>query len=197
MSELWERQPDESNNWYGRFLLYRDLEVPRTLLGAVHKEEAQKGAKRRSKSVPGAWFRNSELWRWKARAEAYDAAERKRVEAQKQAYIDGILEEGFALKHERVKQLGQIADKLIGYLDDEANVWLPDVKAISTGPVDERVIERVDIIRFNAPLISEIRASLADIAAEMGDRVKRTDVRVKELPKIYLDLDPDEDGVDR
>jgi len=149
----------------------------RTLLGAVHAEEAQKGSKRPSKALPGAWRRASEQWNWIARAEAYDAhlrAEHEKSQAALRKMAEDekarILSEGYALIHARVKTLDGITRRLIGYLDDEDNVWLPDVKSIGTGPN----AQRVDLVRFNDALFSEIRGYLGDIASEMGERVKTT-----------------------
>lgn len=166
---MWHRQAGEKNNWYARFLLFLYMGTDRTLLGAVHV--AQKSAKKRSSSVPGSWFDTSQQWNWNARAEAYDAhlqAEYEKSQALlrefEQAEIARIMSEGYAAIHERVRKLGEIADRLIGYLDDENNIWLPDVKSIGA--------QRVDLVRFNDSLFSEIRGYLGDIAAETGGRVK-------------------------
>jgi hypothetical protein len=167
---LWERYPEENARWYGRFLLYRDLGPSRTLLGAVTAEKAQKSPKKPNKNVPGAWKDACEQWNWKGRAEAWDAWERKRIEAKRQAYVDGIMQDGYALVHERVKSLYEVALQLRGYIEEPGKVFLPDVKQIGFG----EFAERVDLITFNDALFEQYRKYVADIAAETGGRAKVT-----------------------
>lgn len=169
-SYTWEKQEGESTRWYSRFSMYLHLGTNRSLLGTVHREEAERSGVKQSKKVPGSWDVASRQWEWKARAEAWDAWERKRIESQRQAYVDSILQEGYALVHERVKSLSEVANQLKGYLSESDKVFLPDVKQIGNGPL----AERVDLVNFNDPLFEQYRKYLADIAAEMGGRVKVT-----------------------
>ena len=105
-----------------------------------------------------------------------------------------MLRSRYALAHKRIEELDRLAQKLIDYAKEEKNIWLLDVKAIGTGPD----AERVDLVQFNDALFREIRAHFADIAAELGERVKKKDVTVTELPpNVYLGFDPDQDGVDK
>ncbi len=98
--------------------------------------------------------------------------ERKRREAElsklEQEEITRILTSGYALMHRRVEALDKLAKKLEGYLEDESKIWLADVKAIG--------LERVDLVQFNADLFKEYRATFADLASELGQRVKKTDI---------------------
>ena len=91
-------------------------------------------------------------------------------------------------------QLNEQAEKLIAMIDDPSKVWVPDVKAIGSGPL----AERVDLVQFNAALFHEIRATFDDIAKELGERVKKAEMKVT-LPKAYLESaeELDDDGVDR
>jgi len=102
--------------------------------------------------------------------------ERKRREAElskfEQEEITRILTSGYALMHRRVEALDRLAKKLEAYMEDEHNIWLPDVKSIGTGPT----AERVDLVTFNDRLLSEYRATFADLASELGQRVKKTDI---------------------
>jgi hypothetical protein len=189
----WERLPEENSLWYGRFWRFVQAGSTRTLLGTVHAEEneenikrleAQQSLKSLSKAPSSAWRKAAEQYGWKKRAADYDEAERKRIEALQKAYIDSILEHEFALKHERVKALNDIVKKLMGYLDDEDNVWCPDVKSIGMGPM----AQRVDLTRFNAELFAEIRAHLDDIAKEMGERVKKQEVNNKGNPLAAVNV---------
>jgi len=141
-----------------------------------------------------AYIRCLETWsshnRWQERVREYDA---EQARFQGEAILQErtkILKFRYALMHKRIEQLDRIAQKLLDYAEDEEKVWLPDVKAIGNGPG----AERVDLVQFNDALFREIRAHFADIASELGERVKKTDTTVTVIPKTYLDLDPDEDG---
>ncbi len=100
------------------------------------------------------------------------AAERKRREAElsklEQEEITRILTSGYALMHRRVEALDKLSKKLEAYLEDESKIWLLDVKAAG--------LERVDLVQFNADLFKEYRATFADLASELGQRVKKTDI---------------------
>jgi hypothetical protein len=122
----------------------------------------------------------SARFRWQVRAAAYDAEwehlknERRREE----------MEYGLALDFERVERLKRLADFLESQLYELSkpdpltgeqtyhNVWVPDVKSIGGG----EFAERVDIERFNGPLISEYRSVLDDLAKETGGRVRKTEL---------------------
>ena len=96
------------------------------------------------------------------------------------------------------------------------NVWVRDVKGIGK---DEHY-ERVEVDRFNAPIIAEFRAAMADAAAETGGRKLKVDTtsvqvgitaedlglaqtqlqewakgRIPDLPQVLADSQ-DEDGGD-
>ena len=126
---------------------------------------------------------------WRARASAYDA-EQDSIKNEKRRKI---FEQGIALDYERVTKLKRLAGFLekqifdtLSALEEIADsepvsasqpgfenykVWLPDVKQVGSG----EFAERVDIVRFNAPLISEYRAVFADLAAETGGRRQKVD----------------------
>ncbi len=78
--EPWEQQPGEPNRWYARFERFRLAGPSRSLLGAVKAEREQVG-KRSTRSVPQAWAKAAQQWRWRERAEAWDAHERYQVRA--------------------------------------------------------------------------------------------------------------------
>ena len=109
---------------------------------------------------------------WVARSNIYDAE----IERQKNEYIEArrfdSLKTGLALDYERVLKLKHLADTLereIWQDDGEFvtdNIWVPDVKQIGGG----EYAERVDIVRFNQPILTEFRAILDDLAKETGGR---------------------------
>lgn len=111
---------------------------------------------------------------WVKRSELYDVEiEREKNECHRQ-----IMESGLALNHERVDRLKDLAHFLIDEIEqaneqgERPKVWLPDVKQIGSGSD----AERVDIVRYNSPIFSDLRGLLDDLAKETGGRVIKQDV---------------------
>jgi hypothetical protein len=125
-------------------------------------------------SYKHAGISKSTAFRWIE--EPVFVAERKRRESElarlEQEEITRVLTSGYALMHRRVEALDKLSKKLEAYMEDEHNIWLPDVKSIGTGPT----AERVDLVQFNDRLISEYRATFADLASELGQRVKKQEI---------------------
>ena len=78
--EPWEQQPGESNRWYARFERFRLAGPSRSLLGAVNTARQESG-KRSTRSVSQAWAKAARQWRWRERAEAWDAHVRRQARA--------------------------------------------------------------------------------------------------------------------
>jgi hypothetical protein len=170
--KAWEQLPGESSLWYGRFTRFKLMIFGRSV-AAVFREE-MRGNERNE--PPGRWYEESKKWNWEARATEWDAfqtEETEKVIARERALV---LRSGFALQHKRVLALDRLANKLIEMTEDEDKVWIPDVKAIGNGPG----AERVDLVNFNAPLFTLIEKYQASIAAEMGERVKKTELTGKD-----------------
>ncbi|MDX2212601.1 MAG: hypothetical protein SFY66_04850 [Oculatellaceae cyanobacterium bins.114] len=72
----WVQQPEEPDRWYGRFHRYLLMGSGRSLLGCLNQEEAQKGSKKLSQSLSGAWREASNKWQWKERANSWDQHQR-------------------------------------------------------------------------------------------------------------------------
>jgi hypothetical protein len=188
----WSQMPDEPDLWYGRFMAFLRLGTKRSVNGA--RSKALKKSQENSRANAGPeWYEAAKEWRWEERARAYDdlvRAEEDRVIAEER---EKVLRSGFALQHKRIQALQKLTDKLIEMTDDEEKIWMPDVKSVGTGPT----AERVDLLQFNAPLFTLIDKYLGSIASEMGERVKKKDVTLTELPpNVYTGFDPDQDGVD-
>ncbi len=81
------------------------------------------------------------------------------------------LNNGLALKEERVKRLA-----LLGAMLEEdifgGVLWTQDVKMIGTGESQERV----EFELFNSAEVTQYRGVLEDIAKETGGRVAKTDI---------------------
>lgn len=79
----WDQQPGESALWFGRFTQYRLL-GPRRSIDSAHR--ASKPIEGLTGQTAGAhWFKAAREWDWKARAEAWDEAEREEFVASEAA----------------------------------------------------------------------------------------------------------------
>lgn len=185
----WDQLEEETDLWYGRFRSYLLMSFKRSV-NAVFQLEAEENRGNQKLEAHGYWYEYAKKYRWEERVQAYDTEwieEQDKLIAQER---EVVLRTGFALQHKRIQSLDSILNKLIDMLEDNKNIWMPDVKAIGNGPN----AERVDLLSFNAPIFTLIEKYHASIAAEMGERVKRKDITVTELPpNVYL-FDPDSDG---
>jgi hypothetical protein len=91
--------------------------------------------------------------------------------------------------HERVKTLNLVAKKLVGDIV-KGKLYRTDVCSIGTGK-DARA---VDIEVFEEGIVRELRGCLDDISKELGERVKKTETAITQLPpNVYIGFNPDED----
>jgi hypothetical protein len=120
---------------------------------------------------------------WAERATQYDSD----FEAIKNEERYQVFNEALALDFGRVRKLVHLANFLEAQLyeqsepDDDGiahflNIWVHDVKSVGAGDN----AERVDIERFNSALIEQYRATLADIAKEVGGRVAKQEISGKD-----------------
>ena len=113
----------------------------------------------------------SSRYEWQKRADTYDAELERRKNERRQEVMDS----GLALDFERTDELKRLAHFLIDQIYEQGkdgdyhNIWLPDVKQIGSG----KDAERIDIERFNAAIISELRGVLDDLAKETGGRKQK------------------------
>lgn len=147
MNEQDQREPWEQLE--GEDNLWYDRFTLFRLLGSKRTLSAahrQEVAKSRKKSqyLPGSWRDAAKQWQWKERAEVWDAQRREDLECE----VDQVLSEGLALMHERVRSLKKRADKIDKLLDKEK--------------------------KPSSYLVEQWRGLLADIADEVGQRIKTT-----------------------
>lgn len=119
-----------------------------------------------------AW---SSSFGWQARLLEIADREARQAEEREAAYRREIMEQGYALSHERVKALKALAEKLYVELTaegEENRRWVRDVKQIGSGDS----ATRVDIERFNAAELEQLRGLLDDIAKEKGERQEKHEV---------------------
>lgn len=103
----------------------------------------------------------------------------------KDASETSALKTGLSLKENRVKILHDLADLLCKDLFENNMMWLDQAKGIGSGPT----WEKYEYQEFNAAEIAQLRAVLDDIAAEVGERVKKQEITGKDGGPIPFDLD--------
>lgn len=91
------------------------------------------------------------------------------------------LRTGLALKENRVAKLQRLADRMLADLLEHDRWWLLQVKGIGHG----ENYERVEYYEFNKAEVDALRGVLDDIAAEVGERIRKTDLTTggKPLPR--------------
>lgn len=127
---------------------------------------------------------------WQARLQAIaDAAATEAAAAIQRRRADAI-QTGLALDYERVLVLKDLATTLLTELTEGGRRWLPDAKWIGGADYGEKV----EIERFNAQEVEQLRGLLDDLAKETGGRAKTVKIdleeRVREMAK-RRGLDPD------
>jgi len=156
----------ETNKAKQAFEDYFNLGPGRSLVALAGQYKRQKDTKQ---SPPTSNLRTLKTWstkhRWQDRVALREA---EIAHAEFEAIKAGAIEAGFAFWPKRVRQLVKLGDLLWEELNTEDKRWLPDVKQIGSG----EFAERVDLVRFNSPLIEQYRKTLNDIAMEMGERIK-------------------------
>lgn len=87
---------------------------------------------------------------------------------------NSALATGLALKENRVAKLKLLADKMLQDLlaPDTEKWWLLQVKGIGS----RENYERVEYYEFNKAELDAVRGVLEDIAAEVGDRIRKSDM---------------------
>jgi hypothetical protein len=95
-----------------------------------------------------------------------------KLEEIKQADEASALSIGLAIRANRVERLQKLADLLIVDLFDNDLLWTDEVKGI--GGADN--FQRIDYKEFNKAEVEQLRGVLDDIAAEVGERVKKSDL---------------------
>ncbi len=134
----------------------------------------------------------SSAFGWQARLQALADGEAAAAEERQREYVRSIMEAGFALPHERVKVLTELAQVLHRDLtaEGEANRrWVIDVKGIGAGDN----WQSVEIERFNSAEVEQFRGLLDDIAKETAGRPRTVKVDLEGRVRVIaerLGLDP-------
>jgi hypothetical protein len=186
--KVWEQniEQGEPDLWYGRFVKFMRLGTRRSV-NAIFQKEAKKSQEKTRTNAGPEWYEAAKQWNWAQRAKEYDTYQRSEEDRIIEEEREKVLRSGFALQHKRIELLDKLSRKLIRYANDEEKVWIPETKTTSFGEDKSQVVEKVT---FNAPLFQQIRSYQADIAAEMGERVKKTEITGKNGGPIQMERDP-------
>lgn len=133
----------------------------------------------------------SGMFDWQDRLKAIADDQVAAAVAAEAARIREIMASGFAQPHERVAVLKELASTLLDDLRAEDKRWLRDIKGIGAG--DNWT--QVDVVRFNAAELEQLRGLLDDIAKETGGRPKTVRVDIEHRIRIMareMGLDEDE-----
>lgn len=152
MADSWLRLPDESEEAYAAFLIYRDLGIIRSVLKAYR----QKSGKITAKQAPGQWNKWAKDYRWRARARDYD----NYLASQRQAGIDRVARsEGGEWERRRSQQVCDDYDlarqllkqaKLIASFPLTRQETMKDGKAMIIQPVEPKHLRDASAIARDA-----------------------------------------------
>lgn len=108
-----------------------------------------------------------------------------KIDEIKDADETSALKVGLSLKENRVKLLHDMAELLRADLFDNGLLWTEQAKGLGSGPA----FERYDYLEFNQAEVSQLRGILDDIAAEVGERINKSEITGKDGGPIPFDLD--------
>jgi hypothetical protein len=183
----WDQMEGESSLWYGRFRVYLELGFKRSV-NAVFREEM--GLNEREEAH-GRWHEEAKRYQWQERAKVYDDFQREEEDKLIAQEREKVLRSGYALMHNRIKLLNKFVEKMEQWADDDDKAWIIKTQDITGEGFHKHTEEET----FNAPMFAMMDKYLDSIAKETGERVKKKEVAITELPpNVYLGFDPDEDG---
>lgn len=173
--QIWMRMEDEPGDWFARFLIFRDMPAQdRSFLGAYKIALGKSGKKREKagdpKRIPSSWDKSVDKWQWWKRADAYDAhllaleqAKAERLRQLEEEEEERLLTTKYARKARRIEQLTILFDDL------KASYHEPS-------PDDNKIVYQW----LTPDKVREMRGCLDDIAKELGERVKKSEVTGKD-----------------
>lgn len=156
----WDQQEKEPDEYYRKFLIFRDLGSERTLLNAQTLEEPN----RTRPEASSAWKRMSSNWNWLARADAYDLSIQKTASKEVEANDKLIKATAENLQLTILKRIQKIAE---------------------TGDLTK--LDRNDLGIYNLLLSSKSKASdfVNNVVKNMQSQ--RLEVKVSKVPDFQWD----------
>lgn len=166
----WEQMIDKGEpvKWYARFDRFRLIKPWLRSVNAAFLQEQAENPRKPEKTRENAdkvWYQKAQEWEWDKRAAAWDKYRIAERDKQTAAEEEEVLNSELALKHNRIKELQELAALLKEEVYDEDKRWVEDIKVGK---------EPYYVKQFNDAVIREYRATLDDIAKEKGERAKLT-----------------------
>jgi hypothetical protein len=166
--ELWDRQPNEDEAWYKRFLLYLNLEGLRTIRRAYQADVILKKGKYNNKNEPNTyWYIASKNYRWSERASAYDKHKFLEAEALKESRRFVVSE------HE-----WEISQKLL----EKAIELLPSVKGARLDAIVQAVNQASTLMRSSADMFDGDLNAAINVIKKAGFQVIDPMLNEEEYP---------------
>ena len=125
--ELWDQLPGEPDKWYGRFQIYLDLGVTRTLTAAARCGSDPKPGQ---SGLTGRWSYYFNRYHWRERARAWDMRQRELLALSER-------NTRVALRIRRIERMEDYLDEVCEVLDSahmtdvdekQARAWLPQMR---------------------------------------------------------------------
>jgi hypothetical protein len=125
--ELWDQLPGEPDKWYGRFQIYLDLGVTRTLTAAARCDSDPKPGQ---SGLTGRWSYYFNRYHWRERARAWDMRQRELLALSER-------NTRVALRIRRIERMEDYLDEVCEVLDSahmtaadekQARAWLPQMR---------------------------------------------------------------------
>ncbi|MFN8469014.1 MAG: hypothetical protein U0X20_25885 [Caldilineaceae bacterium] len=125
--DLWDQLPGEPDKWYGRFQIYLDLGVTRTLTAAARCGSAPKPGQ---SGLTGRWSYYFNRYHWRERARAWDMRQRELLALSER-------NTRVALRIRRIERMEDYLDEVCEVLDSahmgdvdekQARAWLPQMR---------------------------------------------------------------------
>lgn len=171
----WDQMAGEPDRWYGRFQVYLELGVTRTIIEAVNalaKDECRAPVGRR-----GLWYVHARQWYWRERAHAWDVYQRELLALSER-------NTRIALRSRRLARMEDYLDDICEVLDNAhmadaneqlAREWLPQMRVFLRDLLvaERQEFEHGDYERNdpNCDLVitaDDLRAAQRELEARMG-----------------------------
>ena len=169
---LWDRQRIddelEPTLWFGRFRDYLRMQKPRSIIELCNQWRDAKG-NARYHHASGSWVRASQKWNWQERAEAYDAEQERKVQAEWE---------------DRQEQLRQKEWSVANRLLDRCEQMLAFGPARTISADGQTVIEPTDWKFRDVPYAAKLASELARLAANLATEHVDVTSGGKPLPAI-------------
>lgn len=175
----WRRMSGEPTLWYTRFQTFYRLGVRRSMLGCYNRLRAQEG-KSEVIQLPNNWRRQTQRWRWRERAEAYDHYHAQRDELKWQKRRDQHREQEWGVTQELLEKAKRMIAWPLERVEREADQEGRTVKTI-VNPTRWTIRDAAQML--------EVASKIARLSAEMKADAGDVDWRAELL---RMGLDPGE-----